>query len=209
MSETPLVDLDPTMEVELTSILDMPGSFTGMVTAPGDDRYLYLLQQAGLILRYDQHDQTLEPFLDLTDEVRAVFREKPFQLPFADERGLLGLAFHPDYQTVGSLFHGVFIVMHSELANPELYREIYRERLQQEVPDPDHMTCLAQYQYQGGTPEQTKASRKNILCLPEPQANHNGGGLVFGPDGYLWIGLGDGGGANDEHGPLLDPTKPD
>jgi uncharacterized protein GlcG (DUF336 family) len=122
---------------------------------------------------------------------------------FADERGLLNLVFHPEYNSTGSLFYGVFIVINSEIEDPKLYSS----SLQKEVPKPDHMTCISQYVYsRENTPEMTKKSRKNILCVPEPEANHNGGGLLFGTDGYLWIGLGDGGGANDEHGNLLNPA---
>ncbi len=190
----------------LDRLLEVDGSLTATAIAPGDPDYLYLLRQEGLIHRYHLPSKKLDltPFLDLTNEVSAVYREKPMMVKFPDERGLLRLAFHPGYGTNGSLFEGVFVVIHSELANPELYDQLSHEQ----VPDPaDHMTCIAQYRYQkGNIPDQTKQSRINILCVPEPQANHNGGGLLFGPDGFLWIGLGDGGGANDEHGPLLDPN---
>lgn len=194
-------------EMILKQVFSVLGSVTEVVSAPDEPNILYVLKQEGLIQKFNRETGKFdsEPFLDLTDEVSQVYKETPMMVDFPDERGLLSLAFHPEYNTVGSLFHGVFIVLHSELANPEMYEEVFRK----ETPDPDHMTCLAQYRYDGNTAEVTKKSRMNMLCFPEPQANHNGGGLLFGKDGYLWVGVGDGGGANDEHGPLLDPKLKD
>ncbi len=206
-----MVDLDPKFGIKLEVIFEHDGSgITGMVQAPGDKKHFYLVEQKGRIFKYDRETGQGTVFLDLTFEVEDLYRNKPMKVKFPDERGVLSLAFHPEYYTVGSLFYGVFIVIHSELADPKVYRKEYQDRMMDEVPNPDHMTCITQYRYShGNTPEQTKSSRHNILCVPEPQANHNGGGLLFGPDGYLWIGLGDGGGANDEHGELLDARFPD
>ncbi len=189
-------------------IFKISGSVTGVVSAPIEPDVFYVLLQGGKILKYHRADQEFDstPFLDLTPEVQRVYKEKPMMVKFPDERGLLNLVFHPEYNSVGSLFHGVFIVIHSEIANPKYYSEEFRKQ----VPDPDNMTCIAQYRYnKGNTPEMTKKSRMNMLCFPEPQANHNGGGMLFGKDGYLWIGVGDGGGANDEHGPLLNSSLKD
>ena len=195
-------------QTKLMHIFKILGSVTEVVSAPKEPNYFYVLQQGGKILKFNRADQEFDsvPFLDLTPEVERVYKEKPMKVKFPDERGLLSLAFHPEYNTVGSLFYGVFIVIHSEIANPKLYSEEFR----QQVPNPDNMTCITQYRYnKGNTPEMTKKSRMNVLCFPEPQANHNGGGLLFGKNGYLWIGVGDGGGANDEHGPLINSSLKD
>lgn len=196
------------MKISLNKVLETDGSITSIAVAPGEPNNIYITKQKGLIQRYDLSTDTLtdKPLLDLTSEIQRVYQEKPMMVNFPDERGLLRLVFHPEYNTLGSLFEGVFIVIHSELVNSELYDAISASQ----VPNPDHMTCIAQYRYEkGNTPTKTKASRINMICVPEPQANHNGGAMMFGPDGLLWIGLGDGGGANDEHGQLLKADDPE
>lgn len=57
-------------------------------------------------------------------------------------------------------------------------------------------TVLEEYQVVGGTPDPT--TRRVVLTVPQPQANHNGGQVAFGPDGHLYLGLGDGGGRDDQ-----------
>ena len=187
-------------------ILEIDGGITSVATAPKESNNLYITKQRGLVLKYDLRTKKLKTILDITDTIKKLYEERPMMVKFPDERGLLRIVFHPEYNTSASLFKGVFITINSEIENPDKYDDLSKE----EVPKPDHMTCISQYVYRkGNTPEQTRSSRIDILCVPEPQANHNGGGMLFGPDGYLWIGLGDGGGANDEHGYLLDENIKD
>lgn len=88
------------------------------------------------------------------------------------ERGLLSAAFHPEY---GS--NGLFFVNYTD-----------------NVGD----TVIARYRVsQGNRNVADPMSRRVLMTIPQPFANHNGGQLQFGPDGYLYIGMGDGGGAND------------
>ena len=91
------------------------------------------------------------------------------------ERGLLGLAFHPRYSE-----NGYFYVNYTD-----------RER----------STVIARYQVSAENPDQADAgSELNLLTIAQPYPNHNGGAVVFGPDGYLYLGLGDGGSGGDPHG---------
>ena len=88
------------------------------------------------------------------------------------EQGLLGLAFSPDYPDSGRLF------VHYTARNGD--------------------TVLAEYAAANG---EVDADGEAVLFrIPQPAANHNGGTVAFGPDGYLYMGLGDGGGANDQFG---------
>jgi glucose/arabinose dehydrogenase len=88
------------------------------------------------------------------------------------ERGLLGLAFHPRYAE-----NGFFFVDYTNLAGD---------------------TVIARYRVSGSNPYAADfASGMTLLTIDQPFANHNGGQLAFGPDGYLYIGMGDGGSAND------------
>jgi len=87
------------------------------------------------------------------------------------EQGLLGLAFHPDYATNGFLY-------------------VY-------ITDPD--TRILRYTVSPSDPDLADpGSELQILAIDQPQASHNGGWIGFGPDGYLYVATGDGGGANDE-----------
>jgi len=91
------------------------------------------------------------------------------------EQGLLGLAFHPDYAATGR-----FIVHYT---------------------DPGGNTVVSSFRVTGTDPDQADpASESVILTAEQPFSNHNGGGIVFGPDGMLYIGLGDGGGGGDPEG---------
>ncbi len=89
-----------------------------------------------------------------------------------NEQGLLGLAFHPRYSENGRFF--VFYTA-SDAAN-----------------------TVAEFRVDPANPDRAEpAPVRTLLSLPDPYANHNGGMLAFGPDGYLYIALGDGGGAGD------------
>ncbi len=107
-----------------------------------------------------------------------VAREKPFldisQIVNSrgSEQGLLSVEFHPQYSTNGRFFIG-----HTDLDGSQVVAG-YRVSADPDVADP--------------------ASRKVVLSMPDPAPNHNGGLVLFGPDGYLWIGTGDGGGAGDQ-----------
>ena len=87
------------------------------------------------------------------------------------ERGLLGLAFHPSYAS-----NDRFLVHYTR--------------------EPDGASVVAEYT-DAGSAAATKATERVLLTVAQPFANHNGGMIAFGPDGYLYVGLGDGGSTND------------
>ena len=90
------------------------------------------------------------------------------------EEGILGLAFHPKFKANGEFF---------------MYYT--------EVP---HISVISRFKVSKSDPNKADpASEEQILRIPQPYWNHNGGTICFGPDGYLYIGLGDGGNANDPH----------
>ena len=94
-----------------------------------------------------------------------------------NEEGLLGVAFHPDYKQNGQLF---------------LY---YTTR------DAEHTSVVSRFTVSKSDPNRIDpSSEQEILRVPQPFWNHNGGTICFGPDGYLYVGLGDGGAANDPYG---------
>ncbi len=129
------------------------------VTHAGDGSgALFVVEQAGTIRRLPDK----EIFLDMRDRVLA-----------GGERGLLGLAFHPDYRNNGFLYVN------------------YTDRRGD--------TVIARFTARPDRRSADPVSEHRILHQAQPAANHNGGMLAFGPDGYLYIGLGDGGGANDTY----------
>jgi glucose/arabinose dehydrogenase len=125
---------------------------------------LFIAEQAGRI-RIIQDGKLLDkPFLDISDRVGAN----------SSERGLLGLAFHPNYKQ-----NGYFYVNYT---------------------DQNGNTVIARFQVTSAANVADPASEKKLLGVQQPFANHNGGSVVFGPDGYLYLGLGDGGSQGDPYG---------
>ena len=165
------------------------------VTHAGDGSgRLFIVEQSGQIRIVEDGVLLPAPFLDIADLL-------PDLGMFFDERGLLGLAFHPDYAN-----NGRFFIRHS----------VPREGDPDEpCSDPDgfipgcHSEVLAEYGVSEDDPNLADPDSGVILfSVDEPQFNHDGGDVAFGPDGMLYFALGDGGGAHDgladvppSHGP--------
>ena len=143
----------------------------GLVNAGDGSGRLFILEQTGLIRILKDGSLLPTPFLDLTKKIIC-----------CGEKGLLGLAFHPKYAE-----NGYFYVDYTEKVNNQLYAVIARYNVSANDPnqaDPGSAMTLLHIQ-KPGTP---------------PYQNHNGGQLQFGPDGYLYIGMGDGGSEGDPDG---------
>lgn len=136
---------------------------------------LFVLEQKGEIRIIENGALLNEPFLDIRSQVRV--NQNSY-----DERGLLGLAFHPDYANNGRFF---------------IYYSAPREEAGQ-----DHISVVAEYQVSPDDPNVALTEETRLLTFGQPQSNHNGGQLAFGSDGMLYIASGDGGGANDQHGEI-------
>jgi len=131
----------------------------------GSDR-LFVVEQQGTIRVFENRDDVKEAelFLDLRDVT----------LRKGNEEGLLGLAFHPQYQE-----NGQFFVYYST---------------------PPRTSVVSRFTVSSENPNQADRQSEEVLFkLKQPFSNHNGGSIRFGPDGYLYIGLGDGGDANDPY----------
>ncbi len=137
------------------------------LTHAGDGtRRVFVVEQGGRIQAITQGG-TVSEYLDISDRVHHL-----------QERGLLSVAFHPDFANNGRLF-------------------VYYTN-----PAPAGTTTVSQFRVTGDPLTDTPDPESEIVLLTQeqPAANHNGGQLAFGPDGYLYIGLGDGGGAGDTYG---------
>ncbi|HEX2077465.1 MAG TPA: PQQ-dependent sugar dehydrogenase [Longimicrobium sp.] len=169
----PLPDAD--REVALQLVAQGLTSPIALMEPPDGTGRLFVVDQAGLI-RIIAADGTLlaEPFLDVRS--RMVTLRTNF-----DERGLLGLAFHPNYRTNGRFY--VYYSAPLRAGAPAGY---------------DHTATISEFRVSASANRADASSERIVLRVDKPQFNHNGGTLAFGPDdGYLYISLGDGGGAND------------
>lgn len=136
---------------------------------------VFLVDQIGEVRVILANGTTLSaPFMDLKDRMVTLD-------PGYDERGLLGLAFHPDFAENGRLF--VLYSAPLRAGGPQGF---------------DCTTHISEFAVSREDPNRVNMrSERIILQVDKPQMNHNGGTLAFGPDGHLYIPLGDGGGAND------------
>lgn len=136
----------------------------------GDER-LFVVEQRGVIkILLPDGSTNATSFLDIQSQVN-----------FGGERGLLGLAFHPDYQN-----NGFFYVHYSDSQGDTQISRFTVDSGNADIADP--------------------TSEVLILNVDQPQGNHNGGSIAFGPDGFLYIALGDGGGANDTDNNAQNPA---
>ena len=155
------------------------------ITHAGDGSgRLFITEQRGAIRVVK--DDILQPqaFLDLS---ALLVPERPN----FDERGLLGLAFHPDFENAAQPGHRRFYVFYSA-PSPNAPGT---------AADPvDCRSIIAEYRASATDPDVADPlSARILLSFDKPQFNHNGGQLAFGPDGLLYIGTGDGGSSNDNN----------
>jgi glucose/arabinose dehydrogenase len=125
---------------------------------------LFIVEQAGRILIYNNGRVSPSPFLNIIDQVGSS----------GNEQGLLGLAFHPRYAE-----NGLFFVNYTDRSGN---------------------TVIARFHVSDDPNVADPASETPLLRVNQPYPNHNGGALAFGPDGYLYAGLGDGGSGGDPQG---------
>lgn len=170
--------VEPTQSIDLVLVADNLVSPVGLVPSPDESGNLFVIDQTGLVWIIDDTGTLLsEPFLDISGMM------VPLNLNY-DERGLLGLTFHPDYSTNGRFF--VYYTAPPNAGGPE-EGEMW-----------NNISRISEFTVSGSNPDQANpGSEKIILEVDQPQGNHEGGTIAFGPDDYLYISIGDGGASND------------
>ena len=163
--------------VDLQLVEDGFVSPIGVVPIPDNSGRLVVIDQSGTLWVLDASGNKMPtPFIDLTSRMVTLS-------PGFDERGLLGVAFHPNYASNGRLF---------------IY---YNAPPRAGGPTPtttwNNLARFSEFHISADPNVVDMNSERVFLEIDDPQLNHNGGTLVFGPDGYLYISIGDGGGAND------------
>src|ERR1051325_7440480 len=160
------------------------------ISPPGDTSRLFVLEQNGLVRVIENGTLLSTPALDITNRVQPPLNANNPN----DERGLLGLAFHPGYTNPASPGYRTLYTYNSELipagTTPTYpvpttatnnYKNVVNEckisSTNVSIVDPD--------------------SRREVISFGKTAGNHNGGTITFGPDGYMYLALGDGGDAND------------
>ena len=163
------------MAIDLELVADGLTSPLGLMPAGDDSGRLFVFDQVGQIWMLSAEGEMLdEAFLDLTD--RMVELNEGY-----DERGLLGLAFHPDFAENGRFF--VYYSAPLREGGPEGW---------------NHTSHVSEFMVSEDNADVANPdSERIVMQIDQPQGNHNGGQIAFGPDGYLYVPLGDGGAAND------------
>lgn len=149
---------------------DLP---VAMLQAPGDDTRWFVVEQDGVVRTFENDDAvaTSTQFINIASRVRSPDDGG------GTEAGLLGMAFHPSFPEDPRVY-----LYYTTLVTGSLFSRIseFRTADDGETLDP--------------------ASEVVLISVPQPESNHKGGNLAFGSDDLLFIGLGDGGGAGDQHG---------
>jgi uncharacterized repeat protein (TIGR03806 family) len=147
-----------------------------MLQAPGNSARWYVVQKTGSVRVFDNTPgaATTSEFINLASRLNS----NPTSP--TDERGLLGMAFHPNFPT-----------------DPRVYFFYTGTDTTLGLVD-----RVSQFTLAAGGTTLDPASELELLDVDDPESNHNGGNIAFGPDGFLYIGIGDGGSGNDPHGAI-------
>ena len=166
------------MKVKLQEVASGLTHPLAMVNFPDDSGRMAIIEQTGQVRILDAKGRLLpEPFINIAGKLitlKAMF----------DERGLLGIAFHPDFKTNGKFY----LAYSAPLRGQELEKQLWWS----------HTNVVSEFMVSKADPNKADTSyERTISAIDWPQFNHNGHWIGFGPDKMLYISTGDGGYAND------------
>lgn len=173
-NESEMEKVSSNFSLDFELIADGFVSPVDIVEAPDNSGRLFVVDRIGQVRIIDSNGILLEnPFIDISHQIVDLNQNY-------DERGLLGLAFHPNFSENGRFF------LHYSAPSDSSASGNW-----------DHTGIISEFKASSNENVAEKDFEKEILSINQPQKNHNGGQIAFGNDGYLYIGLGDGGGRND------------
>jgi glucose/arabinose dehydrogenase len=168
----------PGASIDLKQVADGFVAPVTIVEAPDSSKRLFVVDEIGKIWIIDKDGNKLsDPFIDVSSKMVTL-------IPDYDERGLLGLAFHPDFKNNGKFY--LFYTAPPHAGGPEPGASW------------NSLTRISEFKVAAGDVNHADVSSERVLLEADhPQLNHNGGTIAFGPDGFLYISIGDGGNKDD------------
>ncbi|HEX8547136.1 MAG TPA: PQQ-dependent sugar dehydrogenase, partial [Cytophagaceae bacterium] len=173
--ENKSVEINAAPALALKKVCEGIVSPVNLAVANDGTNRLFINEQPGKVVVVKEGKVLPVPFLDFKGKVI------PLENTYA-ESGLLGLVFHPKYKENGRFF--VYYTAPSKNSSS------------------NQKSVISEFKVSSNPDVALMASEKIIMEVEQPEWNHNGGQLEFGPDGFLYIGLGDGGGGGDKHGKI-------
>ena len=163
----------PSVRLE-TVVTEGPDSPLDFVVPPNSSDTYYIVDRSGGVYRYtERRGLQPEPFIDVSDELAEI----------TGEMGLVGMAFHPNYGQ-----------------NRKFYLRYSAPSREGTPDDYNHTEVLAEFTANADGTSADPDSERAVMEIPHPQEIHNSGSMAFGPDdGYLYLGMGDGGGGSDNN----------
>lgn len=163
----------PPLRLKLTEIASGYTSPIGICSPMDGTHRLFVMEQGGKIKIIKNGEKVAIPFINISSQLDGL------NVAYS-EKGLLGMAFHPNYKN-----NGLFYLYYSAKTT---------------LSGMDHESRVSEFKVSSDPNVADLKSERIVLVIPQPESNHNGGQMAFGRDGYLYIGLGDGGGGGDQHG---------
>lgn len=198
--EPDVPDVDPEPEpyfeagptVGLETVAEGLTAPTAIAQPPDVDDHLFVTDQPGELWLIDDGERQDVPVLNLGDwtvNVGELPEDHEGPDDDVDERGLLGLAFHPDYADNGLVYLSYSAPPEDDMPAESSHLQIVSEF---ELPVNGEAEPATDEPLTGDL-----AAERRVMAVPSPQANNNGGPLAFDSEGYLYVAMGDGGGRND------------